>query len=96
MNRTPQNAGQLKSARILIVDDEPHNIAILVKLLRETGYDVRAARDADHALQTLEIETVDLILLDIRMPKMSGFDFCEKLKREQWTASIPVIFLTAL
>jgi CheY-like chemotaxis protein len=54
MDKTLQNAGQLKSARILIVDDEPQNIAILVKLLRETGYDVRAARDADHALQTLE------------------------------------------
>lgn len=47
-------------------------------------------------MQTLEIEIVDLILLDIRMPKMSGFDFCEKLKQEQRTAAIPVIFLTAL
>lgn len=91
-----QNAGQIESARILIVDDEPQNIAILVKLLREKGYAVRAARDADHALQTLEIETVDLILLDIRMPKMSGFEFCDKLKQEQRTAAIPVIFLTAL
>jgi DNA-binding response OmpR family regulator len=96
MAKPRQHSEQVRSARILIIDDEPQNIAILVKLLRENGYDVRAARDAVHALQTLEIETVDLILLDIRMPKMTGFEFCETLKQEQRTASIPVIFLTAL
>ena len=85
-----------EKARILIVDDNPENIAILVKFLREQGYDVRAARDAAHALQALEVVTVDLILLDIMMPKMSGFEFCEYLKQDQRTAEIPVLFLTAL
>jgi len=87
---------QQQKARILIVDDEPRNIAILVKLLREKGYDVRASRDVDHAMQTLEIAEIDLILLDIRMPKISGFEFCQHLKQDQRTADIPVIFLTAL
>ncbi len=95
MNGTQKNTGQAAKERILIVDDEPQNIAILVKLLRDKGYDVRASRDAHHALQTLEITSVDLILLDIRMPKMSGFEFCGMLKRSPQTAGIPVIFLTA-
>lgn len=96
MNGLRKNTEQAAKERILIVDDEPQNIAILVKLLREKGYDVRASRDAHHALQTLEITCVDLILLDIRMPRMSGFEFCDMLKCTPLTASIPVIFLTAL
>lgn len=96
MDGSRNNTEQATKQRILIVDDEPQNIAILVKLLQEKGYDVRASRDAHHALQTLEITSVDLILLDIRMPKMSGFEFCDMLKRTPRTAEIPVIFLTAL
>lgn len=95
MNKSRENTEAAAKERILIVDDEPQNIAILVKLLQEKGYDVRANRDAHHALQTLEITSVDLILLDIRMPKMSGFEFCSILKRKPRTAKIPVIFLTA-
>lgn len=96
MNVSRPHSDQETTARILIVDDEPKNIAILVNLLEEKGYRVRAARDGKYALRSLEAETVDLILLDIMMPEMSGFEVCEKLKENSRTASIPVIFLTAL
>ncbi len=96
MNEPQEKSETVGTTSILVVDDAPQNIAILVKLLREKGYDVRAARDAAHALQTLEIVAVDLILLDIMMPKMSGFEFLEHLQQDQRTAEIPVIFLTAL
>ncbi len=81
---------------IFVIDDELNNILLLVKLLKEKGYRVRAARDGGFALQSLEKETVDLILLDIMMPDMSGFEVCEKLKENRRTASIPIIFLSAM
>ena len=81
--------------RILIIDDEPSSIAILAELLKNGGYQVRAARGKDQALKSLQIEQVDLILLDICMPSVSGFELCQRLKSDPATASIPVIFLSA-
>ena len=85
-----------KSAVILIVDDEPKNIALLAGMLKANGYQVRAARSADQAMKSLDLERVDLIMLDIRMPGMSGYQACEQLKQHNHTADIPIIFLSAM
>lgn len=84
------------SPTILVIDDEPQNISVLADLLKEKGYQIRAARDASQALKSLEIDSVDLILLDVRMPGLSGFEMCEQLKSNKRTARIPIIFLTVM
>lgn len=97
MQLSQQNTPKIeKTPSILIIDDEPKNIAVLARLLKEKGYQVRAARDANQALTSLNIERVDLILLDIRMPRMSGFELCEHLKMNKQTADIPVMFLSVM
>ncbi len=82
-----------KSSKVLVVDDNPVNIDFLVELLKE--YDVRTVLDGISALEAIEEERPDAILLDISMPKMNGFELCEKLKSSNKTKDIPVIFLTA-
>ncbi len=80
---------------ILIVDDNPENRQVLGSLLLEVGYEVGAAPDGYKALEFIENEEPDLILLDVMMPGMDGFEVCEKLKSNMLTKHIPVIFLTA-
>ncbi|MGB7338395.1 MAG: hybrid sensor histidine kinase/response regulator [Phototrophicaceae bacterium] len=84
------------NASILIVDDEPNNLKVLHNLLTQNGYDVRAARDGQTALQAAAATHPDLILLDIKMPNMTGYEVCEILKRDEELADIPVIFISAL
>lgn len=81
--------------RILIVDDEPANLKVLRQVLQDS-YRLSFARSGADALELIEKEDVDLILLDIMMPDMTGFEVCEKLKATPPTARIPVIFVTAL
>jgi len=78
---------------ILVVDDTQANVDILVELLDD--YDVVVALDGKSALEALEYDDIDLILLDIMMPIMDGFEVCKKIKLDPKTESIPVIFLTA-
>jgi adenylate cyclase len=78
---------------ILIVDDTPENIDILQALL--TGFKKKVATTGQKALQIARADTPDLILLDIDMPEMDGFEVCRRLKADAQTSSIPVIFLTA-
>lgn len=80
---------------VLIVDDNSENRKVLGSLLVEHGYDVGIAVDGPKALEFLKNEQPDLILLDVMMPGMDGFEVCEKLKSNLKTKSIPVIFLTA-
>jgi diguanylate cyclase (GGDEF)-like protein len=79
---------------VLIVDDTKTNIDILLNLLGEK-YDVVVALDGKSALETLEESSVDLILLDIMMPNIDGFEVCRRLKSNENTSDIPVIFVTA-
>jgi diguanylate cyclase (GGDEF)-like protein len=79
--------------QVLIVDDNPANIDILLELLSD--YDVRAALDGPSALETVQEEPPSLILLDITMPGMNGFEVCQRLKASGSTKDIPVIFLSA-
>jgi diguanylate cyclase (GGDEF)-like protein len=81
---------------IVIVDDTPDNLRLLVGILREHGHRVRPAPSALRALATIDKEPPDLILLDIMMPEIDGFEVCSRLKASPLTRDIPVIFLSAL
>jgi len=81
---------------ILIVDDTPDNLRLLKNILEEHGYRVRPAVNGSLALSTIDKEKPDLILLDIMMPDMDGYEVCRLLKANQETADIPVVFLSAL
>jgi diguanylate cyclase (GGDEF)-like protein len=81
---------------ILIVDDTPDNLRVLSASLTERGYQVRCAKSGTMALITAKKEPPDLILLDIKMPQMDGYQVCEKLKTDEPTRNIPVVFLSAL
>lgn len=80
---------------ILVVDDVVDNVTIIDKVLSKVGYKILTANDGIEALRMADKEKVDLILLDIMMPKLSGIDVCRYLKVEPETSAIPVIFLTA-
>jgi len=82
-------------ADILVVDDEATNLRLLRHTLTEFGYRVRAAPSGKFALQFVQFSIPDLILLDIRMPEMDGYEVCRRLKADPQTAEIPVIFLSA-
>ncbi len=83
------------SPLILIVDDNLKNLKYLGTLLRENAYEVGIAQDGFKALEFLKETRPDLVLLDIMMPGMDGYEVCRKLKENEFTAGIPVIFLTA-
>jgi len=92
MNQEPVN---LNNAEVLIVDDIPANLNVLCQALESEGYDITAAPGGEVALQITARTQPDLILLDIMMPGMDGFETCRRLKANQSTADIPVIFITA-
>lgn len=81
---------------ILIVDDTPDNLRLLAKILESQGYIVRKALNGRMALQGVHRDPPSLILLDINMPEMNGYEVCQKLKASEATAQIPVIFISAL
>jgi putative two-component system response regulator len=85
----------MSECTILIVDDTETNIDILMDTLGEE-YDIAVAMDGESALEAVEEDPPDLILLDIMMPGMNGFDVCKQLKDNPETANIPVVFLSAL
>jgi two-component system, OmpR family, alkaline phosphatase synthesis response regulator PhoP len=86
----------LGTARILLVDDNPQNVELLEAYLEEIGCELRKAFDGPEALADVEKFPPDLILLDIMMPRMSGFQVCKKLRASALTEHIPVIMVTAL
>ncbi len=81
---------------IVIVDDNPQNLATLKQMLIDDGYDVRPAINGDTALVMIGKILPDLILLDIIMPDMDGYEVCRRLKADETTRNISVIFLSAL
>ncbi|HMW04503.1 MAG TPA: hybrid sensor histidine kinase/response regulator [Leptospiraceae bacterium] len=81
--------------QILIVDDNPRNVQILGKILSDQGYNIFIATNGFQALKSLEKKIPDLILLDINMPEMDGFETCIQIKHNENFAEIPIIFLTA-
>jgi adenylate cyclase len=91
MSLTPPMA----NSRILIVEDAPTNIETLVATLKEKGYQISVATNGKQALDVLNRVRPDLILLDVVMPEMDGFETCRRLKASEQWRQIPVIFLTA-
>ena len=83
-------------ASVLVVDDTVENLRVLSDLLGEQGYEVRAVTSGRQALHAVEHDPPDLILLDITMPDMDGFEVCRRLRATEWSKDVPVIFLTAL
>lgn len=81
---------------IVIVDDQPNNLRVLSGILQQVGYKVRPALDGAVALKSIKSSPPDLILLDIRMPEMDGYEVCRQLKLDEQTRDIPVIFISAL
>ncbi len=81
---------------ILIVDDMPDNVQIISLMLKTKGYKVRSALNGKLALQIVRDNPPDLILLDVNMPEMNGYEVCERLKADDKSKEIPVIFITGL
>jgi diguanylate cyclase (GGDEF)-like protein len=84
------------SVNILVIDDHLNNLRMLSTLLSQRGYQVRKARSGSIALETVKVNLPDLILLDIKMPDMSGYEVCRQLKANPETCEIPVIFISVL
>jgi two-component system, sensor histidine kinase and response regulator len=80
---------------ILVVDDNEQNLTVVGKMLIESGYKISLVSSGSHALESINNLLPDLILLDIMMPEMDGFEVCKRLKEMTKTKDIPVIFLTA-
>lgn len=95
ITQTNQNLDKPLQGSILIVDDTPNNLRLLSAMLRREGYEVRIAITGAAALKTIQVELPDLILLDINMPQINGYEICETLKANEQTCNIPVIFLSA-
>ena len=81
---------------VLVVDDQPLNIELLEAHLLPQGYDVLKAEGGGAALKTIAENTVDLVLLDVMMPKIDGFEVCRRIKADERLQNIPVVMITAL
>lgn len=81
---------------IVIVDDNPNNLQVLGAMLQLEGYKVRPALSGELALRAIAVSPPDLVLLDVRMPGMDGYETCRRLKEQPESADIPVIFISAL
>jgi CheY-like chemotaxis protein len=86
----------LASCNALLVDDHQQNLELLVAYLEDLGCELRTAREGGEALTMVAQRAPDIILLDIMMPRMSGFQVCSKLKGEAATRDIPIVMVTAL
>jgi CheY-like chemotaxis protein len=86
----------MKPSRILVIDDSSTNIVLLEAVLTEKGYLIETAMTAKEAFMRIEKQTPDLILLDLLMPKVSGFDFLDQLRKNEITKNTPVIIISAL
>jgi len=81
---------------ILLVDDTPDNLRLLSAMLTDQAYEVRSVKSGSAALMVAQAETPDVILLDINMPGMNGYEVCQRLKSQPATTDIPIIFISAL
>ena len=92
----PADEFKFQDYNILIVDDTPVNLGVIVDILESYGFGIRIARSGKSALKRVQYDPPDIILLDILMPGMDGFETCRRLKATETTKDIPVIFMTAL
>ena len=85
-----------KDYTILVVDDSTTNVVLLEAILDEKGYQIETALNAKEAYNIIDKQTPDLILLDLLMPKISGFDFLQEIRKKNTTLNTPVIVVSAL
>ncbi len=84
----------VQSSIILIVDEQPTNLKMLFSFLQEAGYKILVAKRGESALKKLQKISPDLVLVDVMMPALDGFETCQRLKASTETKDIPVIFMT--
>lgn len=96
MDNNQRNMSSQQPADILIVDDDPESLWLLLQLLSQAGFKVRPARDGQQALSAARLAPPNLILLDVIMPNMTGYEVCEALKADETTRDSPVIFISGL
>jgi CheY-like chemotaxis protein len=96
MGKATAGLDEEKTATVLVVDDNQQNLELLQAYLEDMDCQTLPAHNGLEALEIVSEEEVDLILLDVMMPKMSGFEVCKRLKKDPKTADIPVIMVTAL
>ena len=87
---------EARKATIMVVDDTPENLVLLARILKPEGYKVLTLPDGKMAINAIRSQPPDLILLDVMMPGMDGYEVCSLLKAEAATSAIPVIFISAL
>jgi adenylate cyclase len=85
-----------RPSKVLVVDDTPHNVKLLADLLRVKGYAIATAATGEEALAKLPLERPDLVLLDVMMPGLSGYEVCERIRADPDTALLPVVMVTSL
>ena len=97
-HRSAQHEGMPTGApaKVLVVDDTPHNVKLLADLLAVKGYGVATAVNGEEALAKVASEKPDLVLLDIMMPGLSGYDVCQRLRADPETALLPIVLVTSL
>lgn len=93
MEEQPPKSGKKE---ILIIDDTTEILQLFSEILRSEGYGVRPASSGKLALKSIELKQPDLILLDIKMPDMNGFEVCRQLKADKNYCSIPVVFISGV
>jgi len=86
----------LRKPKVLVVDDNETNVELICMHLKPFDYDIQKAYDGDEALQKIQEDPPDIVLLDLMMPKVSGYEVCQKVKSDPTTALIPIIVITAL
>ncbi len=96
MNRTETESGRKKTATVLVVDDNQQNLELLQAYLEDVDCRTIPARDGAEALEIAAKDPPDLILLDVMMPKMSGFEVCKRIRNNPKTSNVPIIMVTAL
>jgi len=96
MSRIKAEKDQEKTPVVLVVDDNQQNLELLQAYLEDMDCETVPARDGLEAMEIIGKKTPDLILLDVMMPKMSGFEVCKRIKNDPKTADIPIIMVTAL
>jgi two-component system alkaline phosphatase synthesis response regulator PhoP len=96
MNQAKYDRAQDKAPIVLVVDDNIQNLELLQVYLEDVDCQTIPARDGPEALEIIAKDPPDLILLDVMMPKMSGFEVCKRIKNDPKTSDIPVIMVTAL
>ena len=84
----------MEKSTIMIVDDQPENVKLLIAYLKKSGFRISVAQSGEEAIQRVKRVMPDLVLLDVKLPGIDGFETCRRLKQDEATRDIPVIFVT--